>query len=362
MAIANLCMATLLGARWIEAGYFPLSNLYESLFFLAWGITTMHLFAESISRSALVGVVTAPVAMAITAFAALTLPGDMQASAPLVPALKSNWLMMHVSVMMLSYSTLMVGSVLAIAFLFVTRGQDIELRGSSLGNNGYRLTNSTNQKQDVAAAIEMAGAAAREPEVSSGIERDKTDGKPFEMKNDRDFYYEMRARFNQLTREGQSQTSEAALIFYYLNRTAFNGLCRFNNSGGFNVPFGRYKTIDYATDFSAYQIPLQPWEITCGDFETLKLEPDDFIYADPPYDVQFTKYSQDDFTWEDQIRLTKWLAKHPGKVVLSNQATDRIVNLYEDYGFTIDRVDAPRRISCNGDRRPAKEVIAYKGF
>jgi cytochrome c-type biogenesis protein CcsB len=142
MAIANLCMATLLGARWIEAGYFPLSNLYESLFFLAWGITAMHLFAESISRSALVGVVTAPVAMLITAFAALTLPGDMQASAPLVPALKSNWLMMHVSVMMLSYATLMVGSVLSIAFLFITRGQEIELRGSSFGGNGYRLTSS----------------------------------------------------------------------------------------------------------------------------------------------------------------------------------------------------------------------------
>ncbi len=142
MAVANLCMATLLGARWIEAGYFPLSNLYESLFFLAWGITAIHLFAESISRSALVGVVTAPVAMLVTAFAALKLPDEMQASAPLVPALKSNWLMMHVSVMMLSYATLMVGSVLAIAFLFVTRGQDIELRGSSFGGSGYRLTSS----------------------------------------------------------------------------------------------------------------------------------------------------------------------------------------------------------------------------
>jgi cytochrome c-type biogenesis protein CcsB len=151
MAIANLLMAALLGARWIEAGYFPLSNLYESLFFLAWGITAMHLFAESISRSALVGVVTAPVAMGITAFAALTLPGDMQASAPLVPALKSNWLMMHVSVMMLSYATLMVGSVLAIAFLFVTRGQEIELRGSSFGGSGYRLTSSL-ATQNVAAA------------------------------------------------------------------------------------------------------------------------------------------------------------------------------------------------------------------
>lgn len=138
MAIANLCIAALLGARWLEAGYFPLSNLYESLFFLTWGITTIHLVAENMSGSRLVGVVTAPVAMAITAFAALSLPVDMQASAPLVPALKSNWLMMHVSVMMLSYATLMVGSLLAIAFLVVTRGQNIELRGSSVGTGAYR--------------------------------------------------------------------------------------------------------------------------------------------------------------------------------------------------------------------------------
>ena len=138
MAIANLCMAALLGARWLEAGYFPLSNLYESLFFLAWGITTMHLIAENMSGSRLVGTVTTPVAMGITAFAALTLPDGMQNSAPLVPALKSNWLMMHVSVMMLSYATLMVGALLAIAFLVVTRGQAVELRGSSVGTGGYR--------------------------------------------------------------------------------------------------------------------------------------------------------------------------------------------------------------------------------
>lgn len=138
VAIANLCMGTLLGARWLEAGYFPLSNLYESLFFLAWGVTAMHLVAEQMSRSALVGVVTTPVAMGITAFAALSLPPEMQTSAPLVPALKSNWLMMHVSVMMLSYATLMVGSVLAIAFLVVTRNQDIELKGSSVGTGSYR--------------------------------------------------------------------------------------------------------------------------------------------------------------------------------------------------------------------------------
>jgi cytochrome c-type biogenesis protein CcsB len=138
MAIANLCIATLLGARWLDAGYFPLSNLYESLFFLTWGITTVHLIAENMSRSRLVGTVTAPVAMGITAFAAITLPNEMQSSAPLVPALKSNWLMMHVSVMMLSYSALMVGSLMAIAFLIVTRGQNIQLQGSSVGTGGYR--------------------------------------------------------------------------------------------------------------------------------------------------------------------------------------------------------------------------------
>jgi cytochrome c-type biogenesis protein CcsB len=157
MAIANLCIATLLGARWIEAGYFPLSNLYESLFFLVWGITTVHLIAENSSRSRLVGVVTAPVAMGITAFATLTLPSSMQVSEPLVPALKSNWLMMHVSVMMLSYSALMVGSLLAIAFLVVTRGQNIQLQGSSVGTGGYR----TNGYR-----LHKAGELVSEPQTS----------------------------------------------------------------------------------------------------------------------------------------------------------------------------------------------------
>jgi cytochrome c-type biogenesis protein CcsB len=138
MAIANLCIAALLTARWIDAGYFPLSNLYESLFFLAWGITAAHLFAERMSRSRLVGTVTAPVAMAIAAFATLSLPPQMQVAEPLVPALKSNWLMMHVSVMLLSYSALMVGALMAIAFLVVTRGQAVELRGSSVGTGGFR--------------------------------------------------------------------------------------------------------------------------------------------------------------------------------------------------------------------------------
>ena len=162
MAIANLCIAALLGARWIEAGYFPLSNLYESLFFIAWGITAMHFLAENMSRSPLVGVVTAPVALAITAFATLTLPAQMQTAEPLVPALKSNWLMMHVSVMLISYAALMVGALLSIAFLVVTRGQAIELKGSSIGTGAYREAKYRLRKNGEAIEVPMALAEISE--------------------------------------------------------------------------------------------------------------------------------------------------------------------------------------------------------
>lgn len=168
MAIANLCIAALLGARWLEAGYFPLSNLYESLFFLVWGITTIHLIAENMSGSRLVGVATAPVAMGITAFAALTLPSEMQSAAPLVPALKSNWLMMHVSVMMLSYAALIVGALLAIAFLVVTRGQNVELRGSSVGTGGYRNNHYRLQR---AGDVPNQGAQVEETQTAPLISR-----------------------------------------------------------------------------------------------------------------------------------------------------------------------------------------------
>lgn len=147
MAIGNFCIAGLLGARWIEAGYFPISNLYESLFFLAWGVTAVHLVVELSTQNRLLGIFSASLAMGITAFAALSLPPEMQSAEPLVPALKSNWLMMHVSVMMLSYATLMVGSLLAIAFLIVTKGNSVQLQGSSYGTGNERLRAIKNQTE-----------------------------------------------------------------------------------------------------------------------------------------------------------------------------------------------------------------------
>jgi DNA adenine methylase len=181
------------------------------------------------------------------------------------------------------------------------------------------------------------------------------------MANDRELYYANRARFNELITSGRAQTREAAGLFYYLNRTGYNGLCRFNKKGLFNVPFGRYKSINYLTDFSAYRDALAHWDFTCSDFEYVPVLEADFVYADPPYDVEFTQYSKGGFTWDDQVRLANWLAKHRGPVVASNQATPRIVQLYRDLGFDLKFLDAPRMISRTGDRTAAREILASKG-
>jgi DNA adenine methylase len=180
------------------------------------------------------------------------------------------------------------------------------------------------------------------------------------MRNDETLYYAHRMRFNELLAAGRGDGDEAAALFYYLNRTGYNGLCRFNRRGGFNVPFGRYSRITYTRDFSPYRDVFAGWEFTSRDFESVPLKKGDFVYADPPYDVQFTQYAKEGFGWNDQVRLVDWLSAHRGPVVLSNQATGRIVRLYEAAGFKLRFLEAPRMISCTGDRTPAREVLALK--
>ena len=131
---SNIFITIILSWRWIESGYFPLSNLYESLLFFTWGITFIALLLESFTSLNLLGAIITPLSMFIVGFATLSLPDGMQKAAPLVPALKSNWLMMHVSIMMFSYSTLIIGSLLSIVFLILTRGRQVNLKGSSVGN------------------------------------------------------------------------------------------------------------------------------------------------------------------------------------------------------------------------------------
>ena len=117
---ANISIFVILGGRWVVHGYFPLSNLYESLLFLSWVLLFIHLFLESKTRSKLLGAIILPVILFIFGFGNLTLPLEMQKASPLVPALQSNWLMMHVSLMILSYATLISGSLISILFLMLS--------------------------------------------------------------------------------------------------------------------------------------------------------------------------------------------------------------------------------------------------
>lgn len=123
-----------------------------------------------------------------------------------------------------------------------------------------------------------------------------------QLENNSGYYYLCRKQFNELVLAGKTHEKEAAELFYFMNRTGYNGLCRFNNSNQFNVPFGRYKTINYVKDFSHYIFPLKNFEFASVDFTALPTNSNDLIYADPPYDVQFTKYSSNDFKWQDQVR------------------------------------------------------------
>lgn len=179
------------------------------------------------------------------------------------------------------------------------------------------------------------------------------------MHNEED-YYNARDRFNENICGGEIYTAEMANLFYYLNRTGFNGLCRFNRQGLFNVPFGRYATINYRSDFKDIENVIKYYNITEGDFSTLAYADGDFIYADPPYDTQFTSYSKDEFAWEEQVRLAQFYSDLGLSVLVSNQATPRILSLYNDLGYRVETLPAPRRISSSGDRSPALEMLAWK--
>ena len=151
MYVANGALFCSLAARWVESGHFPLSNMYESLLFLAWGITAVHLVVterDGFSKSAIPGALAAPTAALTVAGATLALPVELQRATALVPALKSNWLMMHVSVMMLSYATLLVGSLSCVSYLVVDASQDwaaakgaLEKLDSMVSKDGERARN-----------------------------------------------------------------------------------------------------------------------------------------------------------------------------------------------------------------------------
>nr|QHD46035.1 cytochrome c heme attachment protein [Lilium lophophorum] len=127
MIATFLSITGLLVIRWIYSGHSPLSNLYESLIFLSWSFSIMHMIPKIRNNKNYLSVITAPSAIFTQGFATSGLSTEMHQSAILVPALQSQWLMMHVSMMLLSYAALLCGSLLSVALLVVTFRKNIDM-------------------------------------------------------------------------------------------------------------------------------------------------------------------------------------------------------------------------------------------
>ena len=140
--LVNIFIFFQLLSRWIVSGHFPISNLYESLYFLVWGISLGQLIVEKEYPTSIIPAILIPVELFTVAFACFVLPDDLKISSNLVPALRSSWLIMHVSVVMLSYAALIIGSLLSASVLFINNSQPLQLRSSSTGIGGFKTSNS----------------------------------------------------------------------------------------------------------------------------------------------------------------------------------------------------------------------------
>ena len=139
--LVNVFITLQLIFRWSISGHFPISNLYESLYFLAWGISMGQLLIEREYQSPIIPSIAIPIELLTVAFACFVLPDELKLSSNLVPALRSSWLIMHVSVVMLSYAALIIGSLLSASVLFVNKNKPLQIRSSSTGIGGFKISN-----------------------------------------------------------------------------------------------------------------------------------------------------------------------------------------------------------------------------
>lgn len=184
--------------------------------------------------------------------------------------------------------------------------------------------------------------------------------------NQENRFYELRRQFNY-----SQDPVERAALFVYLNRHAFNGLCRYNSKGGFNVPFGRYKMPYFPEkEMLGFIAKSDRMELTCGDFQTalMKTGTDDVVYCDPPYvplseTASFTAYAQGGFGLDDQNRLAamaKQLVDQSQGVLISNHDTAFTRQLYQ--GARLETVAVQRNIAAkSSSRQKVGELLAvYK--
>jgi DNA adenine methylase len=186
--------------------------------------------------------------------------------------------------------------------------------------------------------------------------------------NDESRYYELRTLFNTTI-----DTREKSALFVYLNRHCFNGLCRYNSKGGFNVPFGKYDNPYFPEqEMINFNIKSQDVFFVNSDFESFmdsETFAGDVVYCDPPYmaltdTANFTDYAQESFTDDDHIRLVnkaKELRDIGIPVIISNQCTSEVLSLYDE-ADKIMVLPVQRYMAADGDsRKKVKEVLAIFG-
>ncbi|HEF0699338.1 TPA: Dam family site-specific DNA-(adenine-N6)-methyltransferase [Salmonella enterica] len=194
--------------------------------------------------------------------------------------------------------------------------------------------------------------------------------KAFRHLNDAENYTAIREAFN----AWQLNAIERAAAFLYLNRHCFNGLMRYNLDGFFNVGWGKYKAPYFPEkELMAFRKKSSACVFMNAGFErTLRLAGDgDVVYCDPPYEPMpgtagFTSYASGGFSWDSQVALAEsCVAAHQrgAKVFISNSTAPRVIELYEQHGFTLHRVNARRSISSKGStRETANDIVASLGI
>ncbi len=182
--------------------------------------------------------------------------------------------------------------------------------------------------------------------------------------NNAETYYRRREEFNRC-----SDPLRKAALFVYLNRHGYNGLCRYNSSGGFNVPFGRYAQPYFPEEeMRAFRRKARRAVFRHRDFQWAfaQARPGDVIYCDPPYvplsrSASFTAYSAGGFGLTHQALLAQLAAQAAARgipVLISNHNTDDTRRYYR-HASKHHYFQVRRYISCNGRKREdAGEVLA----
>ena len=189
--------------------------------------------------------------------------------------------------------------------------------------------------------------------------------------NSESFYYQTRDWFNlnhnkDITKLSANTKYMLAATFLYLNKAGYNGLCRYNKDGGFNVPFGKKEGPIQLYDIDnllKVSTALKSADLQYGPYNIWNPQAGDFVYFDPPYHNNFVQYTKQGFTEEAQVQLKQYvddLTSRGVYIMLSNSATDFIKDLYKDYNQLI--IQAPRAISCKANGRNKVAEILIKNY